>query len=337
VSRLVSEHDATGWSAALSGLPVAFGHQLPFVRAAARALGAQAVLWQHETPGGTRAACPLLLRADASGADIATPWGFAGFTCNATDATADNALAIAWSDFWRGQGVLAAYVQLSPWVDGAAAGTGWEAQGGAWSAGRDCLWWDLRPAPDALLAGMRAKQRQLLRKWLREDARPEFDQAALREAFVALYPAFARRAEVAAAYRFDVEALDALALAPGAWLAGARGPDGAVEAVTLFGLVDGLGDSVLSASTEAGRRHSRGLYWLGALALRERGATAMNLGGGVAEGDGLGAFKARLGALPRATRRLRQVFDEPAFVAACTRAGRDPNSMFFPPWRAPAG
>ena len=183
---------------------------------------------------------------------------------------------------------------------------------------------------------MAPKHRQLLRKWLREDARVAWEQEELREAFAPLYAAFLARTPVAPAYRHDAGSIALLADTPGAFFVGARDAAGALEAITLFGHAAGRGDSLLNAATVAGRRHSRGLYWLGALRLRELGVRELNLGGGIDAGDGLGEFKRRLGAAPRPSRVLRQVFDRAGFDAACARAGVPPDDAYFPPWRRPS-
>jgi hypothetical protein len=328
-ARLVDVEDTRGWQHALGGLPFAFGHQPGAVRAAARLLGARPALWSCEADG-RRAACPVLLRRDACGFDVATPAGFAGLVADGPMP----ALAPAWSDDWRARGAIAAYVQAAPWFAGIDEAA-WLAHGGAWNAGPDCLAWNLLPAPDALLSGMAPKHRQLLRKWLREDARVAWEQDELREAFAPLYAGFLARTPVAPPYRHDAASIALLADAPGAFFVGARDASGALEAITLFGHADGRGDSLLNAATVAGRRHSRGLYWLGALRLRELDVRELNLGGGIGAGDGLEDFKVRLGAVPRATRVLRQVFDRAAFEAACSAAGASPGDAYFPPWRRP--
>lgn len=326
---LLGADDDGAWDAALRGLPIAFGHQAGAVRAAARLLGAEPALWTCDADGG-RAAVPLLLRRDGRGVDIATPAGFAGLVA----VGAMPSLAEAWTRDWQSRGAIAAYVQASPWCEGIDE-AGWAARGGAWGAGPASLDWDLAPEPDALLSGMAPKHRQLLRKWLREDARVEWGQELLRDAFAPLYAGFLARTPVAPAYRHDAASIAMLAATPGAFFVGARGAGGALEAITLFGHAGGRGDSLLNAATVAGRRHSRGLYWMGALRLRELGVRGLNLGGGIGAGDGLAEFKLRLGATPRGSRVLRQVFDPPAFAAACAAAGVPPDAAYFPPWRRP--
>ena len=114
---------------------------------------------------------------------------------------------------------------------------------------------------------------------------------------------------------------------------GARDDRGAIEAVTLFLWHGRQADSFLNAATPEGRRHSRGLYWHGALRLRRLGVDNLNLGGGVTDGDELARFKQRLGASARDTLALRQVFDPERFGRACSAAGvAAAASARFPPW-----
>jgi hypothetical protein len=334
VPRLIRASAPDAWRAALEGLPFAFGHLPEYVLAAAGVVGGEPLLWSFESPGGARAACPVLRRADGAGSDIATPLGFAGLL--ASPGFSGDALADAWTRSWAGEGVLAAYVQATPWAAAEAIGGGWDARGGTWSPGPDCLRWDLGPEPDALLSGMSAKHRQLVRKFLREAGPAIADQSVLRDEFVRLYADFCERAGLAPAYRYDAAAIGRISRTPGALFVGATNAAGEVEAITLFLEANGRGDSFLNAATPAGRQHSRGLYWLGALALRARGVRELNLGGGIAGSTALADFKQRLGAATSPTRVLRQVIDRAGFDAACRRAGVQASDGFFPPWRAPA-
>lgn len=317
------------WLEALEGLPHGVAHRPEYVAATAGATGQRAGLWVFGDGRG-RAACPLLLReAPGEAFDIATPLGFGGFAL----AGEVPGLAGAWRDDWRARGAVCAYLQLSPAYDAAT----WRARLGALSESlgdaRECWIWDLQAPEDALFSRMAPKHRQLLRKWLREDVALAWDGAELEGAFLTLYAEFAQRRDLPAAYRFPPDALAALLRAPGTLLVGARGSDGTIEAATLFLHGDSGAESFLNAATPEGRRHSRGLYWSGALALRALGVRRMNLGGGVTDGDALSDFKARLGATPVRTLALKQVFDPAAYARCCSLARVVPDSPGpFPAW-----
>lgn len=317
------------WEAALEPVPHGFAHRPEYSAAASKVSGCAAGLWSWEGERG-RAACPLLRReAPGGGFDLATPLGFSGFACAGDTA----GLEADWTGFWREAGALCAYVQLSPWLDA----DGWRERlpgfADALAPSRECWVWDLRATPESLAAAMQPKHRQLLHKWQRESAGLCWDPARLRPAFDRLYADFVARRGIGAAYRFTPDAMDALSASPGALWVGALDARGEVEAVTVFLRRGEFADSFLNAATPDGRVHSRGLYWQGALRLRELGVHWLNLGGGIRDGDELARFKQRLGAQPRRTLALRQVFDVAGFERACAAAGVQARAAErFPPW-----
>lgn len=322
------------WRAALAGISHGFEHLPEFSSAAAKVSGHEPGLWTC-AGASARAACPLVRRScPGGGFDVATPLGFSGFAI----AGELPGLADAWTSDWKARGAIAGYVQLSAFKSPAE----WRALLPGLSAslhdGPDCWLWHLQRPVDDLLASMSSKHRQLLNKWLREGAEVVWDQDELLPRFQALYAQFQQRRELGAAYRYSAEALKELACAPGALLVGARGDGGDVEAVTLFLSGARQATSFLNAATETGRRHSRGLYWMAALRLRDAGVELLNLGGGLNNDDALAQFKQRLGAVRAQTLVLRQVFDSARFDHACALAGVEPRTDgFFPPWlKSPA-
>ena len=322
------------WRAALAGLPHGFTHLPEYSAAAAEVSGHAAGLWFWEGSAG-RAACPLVRRTAPGGSfDLATPIGFGGFAyVGDVGGGAPEGLEASWTRYWREAGACSAYVQFSPWQDVA----GWRAGLPGFRAllreSRECWMWDLRPEVDALASAMSPKHRQLLHKWQRDSAGTCWDAVRLRTAFDRLYAQFVERRGIGAAYRFTPAAMDALGDAPGVLWVGALDARGDVEAVTVFLWHGRFADSFLNAATPAGRWHSRGLYWQGALRLRALGVEWLNLGGGVTDGDELARFKQRLGATPRRTLALQQVLDTEAYARACASAGVAPaTSARFPPW-----
>lgn len=325
----IGEHER--WLRAIDAMPHDFGHRPEYALAATAVTGFETALWVYEGGAG-RAACVVALRDAPGGFDIATPLGFAGFATSGDV----SALADAWTADWRRRGAISAYVQLSPfrspgqWRKLLPALAEWL------QPAQDCWCWDLRPEADALLAAMSSKHRQLLRKWLREDPRVEWDQPVLLARFNELYAGFLGRQSIASIYHYHASQLALLAAAPGSLLVGARNEHGDIEAVTMFLYSGETSDSFLNAATLTGRRHSRGLYWLGALRLRELGVQHLNLGGGIVPGDGLSEFKDRLGAARSPTLALKQVFDRDRYVAACVTTGVPADEKgYFPAWRKP--
>lgn len=322
--------DYTAWLNAIAALPTGFEHRPEFSDAAKRVTGNEAGLWTCERGG--RVACPLLRRAAPGGGfDIVTPMGFSGFAMTAEL----SGLVEAWSSDWHDRGAIAAYVQLSPALSPAQ----WKALlpglSDSLHPGQECWIWNLEQPVSDLLSAMSSKHRQLLQKWLREDVPVVWDLEELLPRLKELYQQFIDRKQVAAAYRYPPDALELLARAPGAFLVGARGDAGEVEAVTLFLSSGSQATSFLNAAAVPGRRHSRGLYWLAALRLRELGVTSMNLGGGLKNGDELSHFKQRMGTGRAPTLVLKQVLDCSRFYRACAIAGVDPGAEgVFPPWLA---
>ena len=102
--------EAARWREALAGLDHGFAHLPEYSAAAECVTGFAAGLWAWRSDHG-RAAVPLLRRPSPhAGFDLATPLGFSGFAI-----TGDSAgLMSDWQEFWRGEGALAAYVQLAP-------------------------------------------------------------------------------------------------------------------------------------------------------------------------------------------------------------------------------
>lgn len=333
--RLIPATDAQSWLQALHGMPHDFGHRPEYALAASDVTGFETALWVYDSRDERdgRAACVVALRDAPGGFDIVTPLGFAGFALLGDVPE----LAEAWTRNWTARGAIAAYVQLSPFQSPGR----WQALLPGLSAllkpGQDCWCWDLRPSPDALLAGMSSKHRQLLRKWLREEARVEWDQRLLRVRFNDLYGDFLGRQEIPSVYHYHPQHIDLMASAPGTLFVGARSAQGEIEAVTMFLFCGSHADSFLNAATIEGRRHSRGLYWLGVMRLREIGVQMVNLGGGIVPGDGLSEFKIRLGATRSPTVAIKQIFDRVRYGSACNSVGVSADAEgYFPAWRGPA-
>lgn len=330
--RLIPASDVGAWLGAIEGLPHDFGHRPEYALAATAVTGLTTSLWSYAGESG-RAACIVSLREAPGGFDIATPLGFAGFSIEGDVP----GLGEAWTRDWLRRGAISAYVQLSPFLSPARWRNLFPELSDFLQPAQDCWCWDLRPDPDTLLAGMSSKHRQLLRKWLREEAHVEWDQRVLLGHFNRIYAEFLERQAIASIYHYGDSPLALIASAPGSLMVGARNAQGEIEAVTLFLHAGTTADSFLNAATPAGRRHSRGLYWLGMLRLRELGVQVLNLGGGISPGDGLSDFKDRLGAARSPTLALKQVFDRDRFVSACAAMGVTADETgYFPPWRRPS-
>ena len=180
------------WLAALDGIEHGCTHRPEYSAAAACVTGHEAGLWHWQDEHG-RAACPIGRRAAPGGGfDLVTPLGFGGFAIagQVADLPAD------WTRFWQAQGALAAYVQLSPWLEPEkwrAVLAGFDAD---LHASRECWLWDLRPAPESLGAGLHLNHQRSLRTW-QSSASPCWDPGELRPAFERLYADFVLRRDPA--------------------------------------------------------------------------------------------------------------------------------------------
>lgn len=316
------------WRSALEGIEHGFLQEPEYSAAAAGVTGHEPGLWTWRDEHG-KAVCPVARRpAPGGGFDLVTPLGFGGFATAGSLA----GMTAGWSEFWRDEGALAAYVQMSPWQGPDLWRTSLEGFGDALRPSRECWLWDLRPQPADLAAGMHPNHRRWLQKWKDTAC---FDADELKPAFDRLYADFLRRSNVGSAYHFTPTALAELGASPGALWIGGRDEAGGIEAVAIFLWNGRYADLFLSAATQPGRRQSRALYWQAAQRLREHGVHWLNLGGGVADGDPLSQFKKRFGARPCRTLALRQVLDADGFRRACDVAGVPAASAtVFPPWRA---
>ena len=328
-AQLIALADAGRWRAELESMPHAFGHRPEYAAASAKVTGLEPMLWSHRGEGG-RALCVVAKREAPGGFDIVSPLGFAGFALDGDVRGLDD----AWTQDWRARGAIAGYVQLSPFEEPASWRERLPGLAQWLRPAQDCWCWDLRPGPERLFAAMAKKHRQLLQKWQREGAELVHDQDELRAAFPKLFADLLRWQSLPALYRYDAQALAELADAPGVLYVGARGEDGAIEAVTIFLYAGTRAEGFLNAATLEGRRHSRALYWQAMLDLREAGVEEVNLGGGIQPGDGLSEFKERLGARRSPTLALKQVFDDAAYRRACESVGVAPAiDGYFPAWR----
>ena len=89
-------------------------------------------------------------------------------------------------------------------------------------------------------------------------------------------------------------------------------------------------------SVPGGERHAVHLIWAAVERLRALGVRALNLGGGIREGDDLAEFKRRFGAAELPLVSLRQVYRPDEYERLCLAGGRHLRALggWFPPYRA---
>jgi len=192
-------------------------------------------------------------------------------------------------------------------------------------------------ADPALPPKSRGSDRNQINKNLRNGYRlslvpgPE-TSAAQRTGFLSAYEQTMRRTEAAERYFFRAPYFDRILEFPGAWLALAEAPDGAVAAASIAASSDGYLHYYLSGSADSHLRDSPMKNVVASLVeLAAELGEPLNLGGGISPGDRLEEFKRGFAnrELPWCTSEL--VADPVAY--ARLSAGRDSGS-FFPAYRA---
>lgn len=126
--------------------------------------------------------------------------------------------------------------------------------------------------------------------------------------FFELYIENLKRVEASEVYYFSREFLFELACHSETVYLASR-IDGKVEAVTLFLNNQQSSEYFISATSNAGRNHTRILIWRTMELLKEKGIKSLNLGGGVIKGDSLAEFKSRFGANERDLEVLQIILD----------------------------
>jgi hypothetical protein len=318
--RLLSLANPEEWAATISRMPHGPGHTHWYNAALSASTDDQIVLFDYGD-GENRAACPLLLRRYGDSVDIATPYGFGGFT---TQGRCDG-LPDAFRRFASAQGWICGYLALNPLLPHPfAAADGLE-------RGSTIYALDLSLDEDLLLASMHPTHRREVRKSLVLLESVVTDGDSLRRALPSLYVDTLARVGASETYRFSRTTLNAWLSSPGSLLLGVGEPP---QAVVLCLYTSEIADFFISAGTTQGRSHTRTLLWAALRELKRRGVRFFNLGGGARSGDDLDAFKRRFGGRSVGVPVLKQVYMHERFAALCREArAEDRSSGYFPPYR----
>jgi hypothetical protein len=323
--ELVSLADPERWRAALRDVRHGFAHTWESCHAHHLTTGQATHLLVVEADGA-RVVCPLAERTAGDRADVVTPYGFSGFAGTGPCPS----LPAAWARFAGEQGYVCGYVVLNPLFHDPTY-----TDPGDVHPVKHVHVLDLTRGEDELYAALSANRRRQLRGW--HAGTHDLDRDRLVAFFLAEYPRFMARKAASAQFDFARPTLEALCALPDVFLLGAEGPDGRLEAVSVFAHTPHAGDFLLNAALPGAAHHSVPLLWSAASRLRELGVPSLNLGAGVTEGDSLAEFKARFGGRRLPLHVLRQVFDREAYDRLCRERGADPGDVtgYFPPYRRP--
>jgi len=273
---------------------------------------------------GARMVLPFIERDWQGSVDIATPLGLSG----ASMQPASTAPVALWREYAISRGWVAGYIQLADDLDIGALGDLDQVV-----AGNEIFLLDLRGA-DAMAPASEIVRRKL-RRAVKHGVALARDPVMLADALVRLYPDTMARLGASSVYRHDEAGLRQLANLEGAVVVGAI-VDGAVESVSVFLRAGRRAEYLCNACSPQGRDLAAWLISEAAKILQADGAIELNLGGGVATGDGLHQFKARFNARPRRLRSLRQVYDKARYLELCAARGTGSDGGWFPAYRAPA-
>jgi len=179
--------------------------------------------------------------------------------------------------------------------------------------------------------------RRHLKRW-HEDQTGQltFDQSKLRDALRALYPDFAARRNVSAAYRFNDEQIELFSSDPKySYLVGVTRNDGSVRFVRCFLFTEHWADAFIEAQVEDSMNDSRPVYWAGIEWAHRLGIPFLNLSGGITSGDSLEFFKKSLGGIKNELFRAPIIADQTRYEVLCAEAGvpKDISPIgYFPPY-----
>jgi hypothetical protein len=322
--------DASAWRDALAGLNAGPAHLHGYNDALARGRRDEIILYSYRNERGGIVAAPIIRREFQGHADIYSPYGNGGFL----SAGNTDGFWTSHRDFMRKQGITCAHVSLNQIDPGLHL-----VPEQAVEFLKPVFVVDTSADPDIMWRRFGQNSRRHVRNWRAAEYLSVIeDRDALRDAFLDLYPSFADRMNVAPRHRLPDRSLRAiLDREENSKLFGVREASGEVGFVRCFLFTPHSAEAFLEASTEAGRRHSRMIYWRAYQWAHETGIPSLNLSGGIEAGDSLEFFKKDLGGDRRALYRARLIYDDDLYAQLCRRAGADPALRpggYFPPYHA---
>ena len=143
------------------------------------------------------------------------------------------------------------------------------------------------------------------------------------------------RTEAAERYFFSSGYFDSVLGSGRTWLVVVRGPEGEVAAASIAAASDGLLHYYLSGTADEFLRASPMKNLLaGMIEFAGEMEMPLNLGGGITPGDRLEEFKRGFANREEQWFTSELICDRPAYLELCSTAGTDPDSDFFPAYRA---
>jgi hypothetical protein len=272
-----------------------------------------------------RIVCPVAERNYAGQIDIVTPFGFSGFAGVGHSAE----FSQSWLRFARERKWVCGYIGLNPLLERAA-----HYPPGDIYQQNEIYYLDLSLGEAELYRRLSKGRKRQIKKW---NARGNWlctDREALVDFVIARADAFFQSRWASPVYTFTPATWHSLLALQNVELLGAMHA-GRIIAVMLFALSTTIADALFNISLPEGRDAASPLLWEGALRLRARGISVLNIGGGIRQGDSVAQAKHYYGARVLPLQCLKQVFDADRFAELCRMADVDPSKRtgYFPPYR----
>lgn len=322
--RYIPLADADAWREALRGLPHGFFHTWESCAAMHLSTGAATFLYSLES-GIHRTVCPFFERTYGGHVDIATPYGFSGFVGDLAYGHVSN----SWRSSASSRSYTCGFIQLHPVLQ-----RGSEFPVEEVDAYNEVFVIDLTRSVQDLHDSLSTNRRRQLRGWEQLRGHLVHDREACTAFITSQYQQFYAARGASDAYRFSPATFQMLLGLDEVISVGFR-TGSRLEAVSIFAQASTVGEFLFNISVPDGRRHSTPLIWFGIQALKARGATVLNLGGGIYRNDPLAEYKRRFGGETLPLRALKQIYDPDNYGTLCRRAGADPveRAGYFPPYR----
>ncbi len=314
---------ADKWRIALDGISHGFAHTWENAFAMHLTTGRKTFLYCFES-GSTRIVCPIAERAWSGHRGIVTPYGFSGFAGNGDCADFPH----YWAEFARAEGYVDGYLSLHPIF----ANPAYYRAADAYPSSTLYLL-DLSLSLDELFRNFDSNRKRELRNAASDAGSVTYDKHLVGYFVTANRQLFLRSVRASKATYWSKATLAFLCSLDNCLLVGVTGPDG-IEAASMFVYNGAVAEWLLSVRVPSGRKQGSKLLWAAIQRLKALGVSALNLGGGVKDGDAVAQAKQRFGPISTAGICLKQVYDRDTFVHLCQLANCDPDDYgdYFPPY-----
>ncbi|MEX0928902.1 MAG: hypothetical protein WDZ53_05810, partial [Balneolales bacterium] len=277
--------------------------------------------------GATTIVCPLVERYCEGHCDIATPYGFSGFSGN----DPVPAFQRYWKAFAQKRGYVCGYIGLNPLFENPSYLNKTE----VYSSNRLYML-NLNSPIATLFNNLHRDRRKQLRGYEKKAAHFTTDKALLRDFFVTGYPASVQQKKAAPAYHFSPETLNFLIDQDNVLMVGAIN-NGELEAAAMFAYTSHVAEALLLVLLPERRHLTMPILWYGLECLKLKNIPLLNMGGGIREGDSVAEFKQRLGGKEYKLHGLKQIYDQENYRGLCRIKNVSHQDMngYFPPYRKP--